>query len=330
VQETGEDLVLGIVQGYTWSHIEPFIVSLHATGYAGHVCLMYRDMTAEALTSLEAAGIELVPFRLASVPAPGRRRTVTNILLKLHRSRLGKYALLPRVNRAGIELAARWSRDPQRTKARIIQSVLSIYMVRFSVWYLYLTSHRAHFKRVMLTDVRDVLFQRDPFEFPFDGTLCVFLEDGSTTIGTDWHTGPLVRNKYGLDALQEIESRPIACAGVTIGSIDSILHYLRGMIDESTGLVDTLNQGIHNVLLYRGAFDPIRVFRNDEGPVLTLGRVPPDALRFDDDGWLVNKHGTVPNVVHQYDRHLGQNGIRLERTENTIRLVRPSASHHSF
>jgi hypothetical protein len=321
MQATGDELVLGMVQGYTWNQIEPFVVSLQATGYNGHICFMYREMTAEALSSLHKAGIELVPTPLVTVPAPGRRRTVRNILHKLHRSPLGKYDFVPSVSRVGTAAAARLSRDPHRTKAKLIQSVLSLNMTRFPVWYLYLARHPSRFKRVMLSDVRDVVFQRNPFEFPLDGKLCIFLEDNSMTIGTCPHTGPLVLDRFGSDVFHQIESYPVACAGVTIGPTDAVLCYLRRMIDESTGLLDYHNQGIHNVLLYRGAFGSVHVYRNEEGPVLTLGQVPPFALQFDDLGNLINADGRVANVLHQYDRHLGRNGIRLERTGGTFRLV---------
>lgn len=324
MQATGDDLILGVVEGYSWNQMEPFVVSLRATGYIGHICFMYRAMAAEALSSLHEAGIELVPTPLITVPAPGRRRTVRNILHKLHRSPLGKHDLVSRVSRAGTDIAAHLSRDPHRTKAELIHSVLGINMMRFSVWYLYLTRHGARFKRVMLSDVRDVVFQRNPFDFPLDDKLCAFLEDDGMTIGTCPHTGPLVRDRFGSDVFHQIESRPVACAGVTIGPVDAILHYLRCMIDESTGLLDYHNQGIHNVLLYRGAFGPVHVYRNEESPVFTLGQVPSAALRFDRDGNLLNAHGTVPNVLHQYDRLLGKDGIRLERTGGTFRLVQGS------
>ena len=86
----------------------------------------------------------------------------------------------------------------------------------------------------------------------------------------------------------------------------SVLQYLRCMIDESTRLLDMSNQAIHNVLLYRGAFDPEHVFGNDVGPVFAMGKVDPAGLRFTGDGCLIDAHGSVFNVLHQYDRHLGR------------------------
>jgi hypothetical protein len=174
-----------------------------------------------------------------------------------------------------------------------------------------------------------VLFQRNPFDFRFDGELCVFLEEADKTISTCPHTGPLVLDRFGLDVFHQVESRTPSCAGVTIGSTDAILRYLRGMIDESTGLLDMSNQGIHNVLLYRGAFDPVHVFPNEGGPVFSMATVPPTALTYDNDGRLVNALGTVFNVLHQFDRHLGRNGIRLERTADTFRLVRTAETHYA-
>jgi hypothetical protein len=45
-----------------------------------------------------------------------------------------------------------------------------------------------------------------------------------------------------------------------------------------------------------------RVFSNEDGPVITLTGVPEVDVRFDKNGYVVNKTGEVVNVVHQYDR----------------------------
>jgi hypothetical protein len=62
-----------------------------------------------------------------------------------------------------------------------------------------------------------------------------------------------------------------------------------------------IDQAVHNFLVHDRMLSELNVYDNDGGPVLTVGIE--DNVLVDANGFIVNKRGDVPNVVHQYDRH---------------------------
>jgi hypothetical protein len=61
------------------------------------------------------------------------------------------------------------------------------------------------------------------------------------------------------------------------------------------------DQGIHNYLLRTGRLDPVKVVANGYGRVLTMGAMR--TIERDADGYVLNRDGSRPAVLHQYDRH---------------------------
>src|SRR4029079_15456105 len=69
--------------------------------------------------------------------------------------------------------------------------------------------------QILLTDLRDVLFQADPFAAPLSG-LEVFLEDSSMRVGEDTHNRRWIRNLYGEDVVKRIGGCVVSCSGTVI------------------------------------------------------------------------------------------------------------------
>jgi hypothetical protein len=155
---------------------------------------------------------------------------------------------------------------------------------------------------VILSDVRDVVFQLPPEGIPVQ-SLHVFLEDPSRTIGSCPFNAEIVRAAYGDRGLGMLEDKLICCSGVTIGTQEAILRYLKLMVSEIVALrheIGGVDQAIHNWLLYSGQLDPVTVHPNGRSSVLTLGRV----TTVQREGHTVhNDDGSLPAIVHQYDRH---------------------------
>ena len=61
------------------------------------------------------------------------------------------------------------------------------------------------------------------------------------------------------------------------------------------------DQGVHNGLIQTGRLPFAELIPNEHGRVLTLGRVK--TPRVNGDGILLNADGSVPAVIHQWDRH---------------------------
>jgi hypothetical protein len=62
-----------------------------------------------------------------------------------------------------------------------------------------------------------------------------------------------------------------------------------------------LDQGVHNALFHGGRLADSRVIPNEYGRVLTLGLM--SSPHVNEEGYLVNADGSLPAVVHQWDRH---------------------------
>ena len=194
---------------------------------------------------------------------------------------------------------------------------------------------------VLITDVRDVFFQHDPFGpgTPEVTGLQVYEEHPSSRTDhwlVDWPIGEC----KGVH-LKE----PMLCSGTTIGTRDAIMAYLDAMYEEMKRWLrdpkcrfKTLadDQSIHNWLFYNGDLKDAVAVKHREGVVNTVGfegdkvfrdnekRFKDQGVRdpheqplpgatngtwissefglTNEDGELTNLDGTISPVVHQYDR----------------------------
>jgi hypothetical protein len=173
-------------------------------------------------------------------------------------------------------------------------------------------------RRVLLSDARDVLFQRDWSAHPAiagDGDLWVFAEDetiGNCRFNSSW----LAQIDAALP--QALAHERILCSGTTNGSGAGILAYL----DAMTAVGDVLaragraglvgqDQGNHNFLVRTGRLAGLRprVLTNDDNLINTVGY---GWKAVDAEGRAVNARGERSWVVHQYDRFDEALGRRMQ------------------
>lgn len=163
--------------------------------------------------------------------------------------------------------------------------------------------------RVLLVDVRDVLFQADPFSQDLGGGLHSFLESDRLTIGDCVWTSAWIKYRYDQEKWEKLRGERIVCSGATMGGLPDILDYLRRMAGELEPWLPGRNymaghdQGAHNVLAHEGRLPGLRLWPQAHGPVLHLGQVAEADIRLDDRGRVLNTAGRPVPVVHQYDRH---------------------------
>ena len=219
---------------------------------------------------------------------------------------------------------------------------VTINMLRFQL-YEYWASLYSSSTLIMITDMRDVLFQSNPFTYMTDrwappvSQLVVFLESFPNKVieRCPFNRGWIV-NCYGDEALKMIGLNTVSCSGISIGSRDAILLYsylIHKQLDpvvrwgSEVGIHKTNNacistgmdQGFHNWLIFSGTLDPfmdITIFKQGEGPVNTIGsffggRIQ---LKFNLSEWGIvkgevgkqafyNWNGDLSPVVHQFDRY---------------------------
>jgi len=182
--------------------------------------------------------------------------------------------------------------------------------------YLRFLSKHPGYDTIFLSDVRDVVAQGDIFTALTDDGLHVFEEDSGTLLGEDRPNSAWIKMCYGEEGLQRLKDQVIICSGTTYGDRISMLCYLKVMCDEfldlqkhSPGLINEMpfDQGPHNFICRLGKLEEalkavgrkLYVHAN-AGPVYTLGltREPVTV----DQAFVLNPDGTLPGIVHQYDR----------------------------
>lgn len=191
---------------------------------------------------------------------------------------------------------------------------------RFRMYRDFLEENGQDYGQVLLTDVRDVLFQDDPFAVPRAREVSFAAEDvqiGANALNAMW-----VRAVAGDAVLHEIGHCAVSCAGTTIGSTDGIRAYLAQMcaMFDRMGFDQTRNydQGVHNVLVSKvqpawGSLD------TEDRIVGTVGCTSADRVAIVRGAILVD--GRKPAVVHQWDRH--RDMVELTATDPRFRVHPP-------
>jgi hypothetical protein len=257
------NLILTIIHGYDYPFVEPFLKSLKATGFKGDLVIFTSETVSKATKkALVKNGAVLIDYNSSYPFKPEYAEAFKNIL-------------------------------PEA----------SISNYRFIFYLQFLLDNPGKYQQVMLTDIRDVIFQKDPFASLTDKVINVFLEDpiqtfSNSELNYQWSTAA-----NGKEVTDSIIDEVVSCAGVTIGETDLILQYLQ-YIKSKLKFRDELpwafDQGIHNGYVHSIKPAGMRVFKNDDGFVATLGAYQPYEVNA--DGEVVNSKGATYAVVHQYDR----------------------------
>jgi hypothetical protein len=297
MSSTGSSLVLGAAFRLPPAHFEPFARSLRATGYGGKFGLIiggYNDADSQRFDEL--ADFTVRVDALYERPFGHMHRTA------LHRARhaRGLWRTFPLLFYLSSVLGTERGSAKRWQDAEFYFEGLQ--SLRHSHCYTVLQELAPDAEEILLTDVRDVLFQADPFERPVDG-LEVFLEEELRTIKREPWNRRWIRGLYGKRVVDLIGDFTVSCSGTVIGPRAKILHYLREMSEAIAWRrrpLGYLDQGVHNYLLRTGRLGQPNVVRNGYGRVLTLGGMKD--CRLQSDGSILNADNTLPAVLHQYDR----------------------------
>jgi len=196
---------------------------------------------------------------------------------------------------------------------------------RMHLCYEYLQKSGKKYETVILSDIRDVIFQKDPRGIQHSELDC-YLEDDSMTIGKCPCNSQGFRESYGEEVLEKLKDKRISCSGVQIGTKEGIKYYLRSIIDEAlrTGFRGFgVSQDIQNYLIHNNKLK-CRLVENDQGDVYTVGHVPGIFIK---EHVIYDRKGQVPYIVHQYDRHIamlndyGRENIRELLWHRLVRLL---------
>lgn len=175
---------------------------------------------------------------------------------------------------------------------------------RYFLYRDYLAAHPECNGRILLSDVRDVIFQSDPFSHAWGAGLNVTLEDRRMTIGACPYATRWISGHLGESAWKTLRERNISCSGTTLADRKTMLEYLDVLTElllpftPGKGM-NGYDQGVHNHIVHNRLLQCS--LHDNSGPILTLAykKGEPET---DADGDVLNDSGSKATIVHQYDR----------------------------
>jgi len=163
----------------------------------------------------------------------------------------------------------------------------------------FLVDNKESYDRVFLSDTRDVVFQRNPFD-NMDTRLHLVTED--LKIRDQYLNRFWVKQDYGDNILSQIDNNTILCAGTTYGGILPVID----MVSKILIYIQKNYQATLNYLCRTNQLDAVVEPNDGHSAVWTIG------TKIDtehDDFYKISGHkittldDVIPSVIHQYDRH---------------------------
>jgi hypothetical protein len=202
---------------------------------------------------------------------------------------------------------------PATVKALMAHGVIVERATRFALPQLNFQASRYHnyqeflgrygddYDKVMITDLRDVLFQSDPFATPWPADL-VFAQErrrvGDCTSNQGW-----IAQAYGEAMADNLRYCMISCSGTTFGTVHAMQRYLELMINELASrpipITGGLDQGVHNYVIRMRPLGNAWCDATDS-IVATMAYLPDGAINIEPRGVLID--GRLVPVIHQWDR----------------------------
>jgi len=288
-----KNLIIGTATGYKYEDMKYFFTSLKAIDFKGDVAILVSDkIDAQTKKSLLEHGVNLIYIKNSAL----------TFSKNYAQSRLWKIHYLPH------KLLYSIFNKGRNKLSRLSNYVKKFHLVsgsRYCYYYDSLIANKDNYKLVLITDVRDVVFQADPFAGIKKTSLLNFYAE-EKTIANSFYTSYWIKHAFGKKALQAVKDKISICSGTTIGSIDQIMIYLETMIVMQAKIIAGLtglggfDQGVHNYLVHNNYFPGSNLIMNTCGEVATLGEATNIALN--SSGELINGDGEIMPVVHQFDR----------------------------
>lgn len=183
-----------------------------------------------------------------------------------------------------------------------------IHAYRFRRFAAYVRTHLHRYDQILISDVRDVAFQRHPFDGITSPACHFFLESAAFTIGAEHYNWQWAETFLPPEQAQEIAACRISCCGVTLGGAAAMAQYLDHMVAAMLALPWRLRRQFgsdtifHNRMAHLTHEVPLVLVENN-GHVATMGMEPESAYRLDGQGLVRMADGHLPAILHQYDRH---------------------------
>jgi hypothetical protein len=177
--------------------------------------------------------------------------------------------------------------------------------LRYRIYRDIITEHFESADHILITDVRDVIFQADPFGEELIAPIQFFIEP--ELFKNCSANAPWIQGLYGKQGFDLVADEYVLCSGTSMGSRQGMLDYCTAMDDEVLRFAEIgrpvrggEDQPIHNYLVYSRVFPNYVSFHNGRGAISTMHHQK--EFRVSREGCLLNDNGKPTPVIHQWDR----------------------------
>jgi hypothetical protein len=173
----------------------------------------------------------------------------------------------------------------------------------FGECFHFLIYNESNYDHVFLSDVRDVVFQSNPFDCQSMKNSYLHLTSEDLKIKEQALNSLWIKNIYGSDILEKIGNETIICGGVLYGGIASIINWVEKIFVNS----EKVEQAVLNYLFRTGKLDAIAEPNDGSSVVWTIGTkidTEHDDFYKIKNNLITTLDDIIPPVIHQYDRHI--------------------------
>ncbi|GAB3195587.1 hypothetical protein ABID22_001536 [Pontibacter aydingkolensis] len=286
-----KDAVITLALNYEYKDLKVFLNSLNATGFDGVVFLIVNNRITPPLEAFRFS-IEQVIIKGLKVDSIKYKLSIRELFTSFSRRRTS-------ISIKDALSGSNFSDDEVLLKfARTYHCQLG----RYAIYLLILQKNQ--FRKVFLTDSRDVFFQSNPFDNCQKG-LHVFQENITQCIKDRWYNNQWVKLSTSYLNYLRIRNKGIFCSGTILGDHESTISFLKTFllsVPENNLPFDIkgIDQGLFNVLIHTNKIQQPHIHSKQEH-VLTLSALSKTDYSFDED-FIYNANGYKSAVVHQYDR----------------------------
>lgn len=207
-----------------------------------------------------------------------------------------------------------------------------IQLKRYKFFLEYLLDN-SNYSNILFCDSRDIFFQKNPFDYDYQGSINFFLEDKKIyecKYNSQWMLGT-----YGKKIFNELSNKIISCGGTILGKQESIKKFLKLMIDETskkrfkkrlkyllTFRRDPNGRGSDqshgNYIAHNNLIENSFYYSNKSGPIATIYHL--EKILFNKDHQLINSKGEPYNVVHQYDKRWDEMKVCVMKLQKELNI----------
>lgn len=198
---------------------------------------------------------------------------------------------------------------------------------RYFIYKLFIKYYGKYFSNIFITDIRDVIFQENPFKWNIESGIYLVEEHPKITIGKDLSNKIYLKN---YNPNKRIYQNSIINGGTIYGTYPYILHFLSELLTYicSFGCNSNDQGGINSYVRSINLYPfPLFILNSSHTPVKTI------ALWINHyskcclpvTNFILNEDKSIPNVVHQYDRIIKRN----KNNSSIIELLQKYIYHYT-